>query len=541
MINTTTSQTRSGHRWLWLAMALLICMAAIGIYTRPFTPIDETRYLGVAWEMWLRGDFLVPFKNGLPYSHKPPLLMWLVQSGWALFGVNDWWPRLVMPLASAASLGLLWSLARRLWPQRSQHVPGVAVLIMATCFMWIAFSTMLMFDMLVALFTLAGLHGILSLSEGKRGQGVVVLGAAIGLGVLAKGPVILLHLLPVALLAPWWNTGQRWGRWLLSLLLAVLLGAVVALAWALPAGFSGGEAYRNAIFWGQTANRMVESFAHRRPIWWYLPLLPVMLFPWFVWPGLWRALLRYLRQSLDRGGRFCLAWSLPVLIAFSFISGKQPHYLLPIFPAFALLAARALDDAPRVGGLWLPALLSLTIGAVLAFPARFGIHADPQQMLQWPALVLMAAAVLLWLAGRRLGQPLLPMALLSVAVTALVQLGVLLPRYDSYDMRPLGQAIAQSQASGQAVANMGQYHDQFQFAGRLQQPLAELVSLQELQQWLQAHPQGRVVLYVEKSEALQGIPTLITQRYRNSTAALVDARNANVLLARPGATDMLKW
>ena len=62
------------------------------IWLRPLWPVDETRYASVAWEMWLRGDFLVPHINGEPYSHKPPLLFWLIQAGWALFGVNDWWP-----------------------------------------------------------------------------------------------------------------------------------------------------------------------------------------------------------------------------------------------------------------------------------------------------------------------------------------------------------------------------------------------------------------------------------------------------------------
>ena len=44
---------------------------------RPLMPVDETRYAAVAWEMWTRGDFIVPRLDGLPYDHKPPLLFWL--------------------------------------------------------------------------------------------------------------------------------------------------------------------------------------------------------------------------------------------------------------------------------------------------------------------------------------------------------------------------------------------------------------------------------------------------------------------------------
>ena len=60
----------------------------------------------------------------------------------------------------------------------------------------------------------------------------------------------------------------------------------IALAWAIPAGISGGEAYRNAIFWGQSAGRVVDSFAHKKPIYWYLAILPPMLEVLFGYPVL---------------------------------------------------------------------------------------------------------------------------------------------------------------------------------------------------------------------------------------------------------------
>jgi 4-amino-4-deoxy-L-arabinose transferase-like glycosyltransferase len=125
----------------------------------------------------------------------------------------------------------------------------------------------------------------------------------------------------------------------------VLIGAAIALAWALPAGWSGGEAYRNAIFWGQTAGRVSESFAHRAAWWYYLPLLPVILFPWFAWPRFWKGI-----SIRDPGQKFLAAWLLLTFIGFSLVSGKQAKYLVPLLPAFALLAGRALSKvkgAPR--------------------------------------------------------------------------------------------------------------------------------------------------------------------------------------------------
>jgi 4-amino-4-deoxy-L-arabinose transferase-like glycosyltransferase len=360
-----------------------------------------------------------------------------------------------------------------------------------------------------------------------------MLGIAIGMGVLTKGPVILLNLLPVTVLALWWNPGLRWGRWFAGVGLAVLLGAAIALAWAIPAGIAGGEAYRNAIFWGQTANRMVESFAHRRPFWWYLPLLPLLLFPWFVWPGLWKALAHHRRAGLDRGTRFCLAWMLPVFVAFSFISGKQPHYLVPLFPAFALLAARVLADrtGSRVG---LPALLAAALGGVLILAASGQIAALHDQVAAlpplWPGVLLILVGGMAWMAGRRGVSPLLNLALLGAATLALVQLATIRSLGPLYDVKPMAQAIKQVQDEGRPVANAATYHAQYQFLGRLEAPLAEL-SGAELPRWLAAHPDGYVVIYLKGTRNLGAISARHKQAYRGGAAVLVDAPTAARLLA----------
>ena len=537
-----SSVPQSGRGMLLLALLMLVLLTIVAFVSRPMTPIDETRYIGVAWEMWLRGDFLVPFKNGATYSHKPPLMIWLFQAGWVVFGVNEWWPRLVSPLISAANLLLTMGLARRLWPQRV-GVGGPAVLMLASCLLWTFFSTAAMFDIILAFFTLIGMHGTLKAADGRAKRGVVLLGVAIGLGVLTKGPVILLHVLPVALLAPWWNRNLRWLPWFGGILVAVLIGAVIALAWAIPAGFAGGEAYRKAIFWGQTADRMVESFAHRRPLWWYIPLLPVLFLPWLVWPGLWGALSRFACYGLDRGGRFCLAWLVPVLLAFSFISGKQPHYLIPVFPAFALLAARAMDDEQRVKGLWLPALAVLLIGGGLLALAvgwiRFPFDGLGDRPEMWPGIVLMVLAVGAYVLGRRVAKPIALIAILGVTVSAFVQLTFLRPMYPSYDVRPMALAISEAQSSGHLVAHLGEYHNQYHFFGRLRTPLPLMDGAEELKAWLIEHPNDYAVVYTRDIKRLQGVKTIASQRYLAGEAVLLDASSALSVLALPKALDTL--
>lgn len=534
----TLGAGRSGRGMVILASFMLILLAGVAVFSRPIMPIDETRYIGVAWEMWLRGDFLVPFKNGAPYSHKPPLMMWLFQAGWAVFGVNEWWPRLVSPLASVGNLLLTIRLAKHLWPNRA-GIGGPGVLILVSCLLWTVFSTMVMFDIILAFFTLLGMHGTLLAAEGKTGRGIALLGVAIGLGALTKGPVILLHLLPAALLAPWWNPGLRWSRWFGGLLVAVLAGAAIALSWAIPAGLAGGEEYRGAIFWGQAAGRMVESFAHRHPAWWYLSLLPLMFFPWFVWPGLWHSLNNFVRQELDRGGRFCLAWMLPVIVIFSFISGKQMQYLLPVFPAFALLAARSLVDEERVKGIWLPALVVLSIAGGLLAIGRTGLPARGEGFSPeiWPGTLLMLAALAACIVGQRLAKPVALLALLGVAVPVFVQLSLFRSFFSSYDVRPMAHAIHQVQGSGHVVAHFGTYHNQYHFAGRLQAPLLEIENSASLQSWLAGHPDAYALVYAKDMGRFGGIRVIAAQRYRGIAVALLDARSALSFLAMPKALE----
>lgn len=510
---------------------VLALLTGVALATRPLTPIDETRYVGVAWEMWLKSAYLVPIENGEPYSHKPPLLFWLFHAGWALFGVNDWWPRLVSPLFSLGGLLLTVSIARRLWPTVPE-VQRSAPWILGTSLWWMAFSTFAMFDVMLAFFVLLGMRGLLIAADESLPRGFAWLAAAIGFGALAKGPVVLLHLLPAALLATWWQgetTEIARQRWYGGLALALLGGAAIALAWAIPAALHGGKEYRAAILWGQTLNRMVNSFAHKQPFWWYLPGLFLLLFPWLVWPGLWRRLMAVRREGLDRGLRFCLAWMLPVFVAFSFVSGKQLHYLVPLIPAFALLAARALATGETGGGLWLPALLTALVGAAMLYaslaglPAQFALESD---LPAWPGLVLLLAAPLAARAGRTRKRRVPVLALLAASLFALVHIYAAPVAHAVFDVRPIAQAIKALQDKGVPVANLGKYHGQFQFSGRLEQPLTPLDS-SELPAWLERHPQGVVVAYLRRTQEAPEV--LFGQPYRGGQLVLLNAEQARRL------------
>ena len=557
---------------LWLAVT------AAALASRPLLAVDETRYAAVAWEMWLRGDYLVPHLNGAAYSHKPPLLFWLIDAGWlAGGGPSLLWLRLVGPLCAAVDLWLVHRLARRLWPHH-EELALLAPLVLLGTLLWTVYGTLLLFDTLLTGCVLLALLGLLDLRSGRR-RGAALLAVGVGLGVLAKGPVVLLHVLPPALLAGWWGAGSAGGvaggapagsaassgawpngqallrgwRWAGWVAVGVCAGALLALLWAVPAALAGGSVYGREIFLGQTAGRMVKSFAHRRPVWWYLPQLFWMLLPWWLWPALWRG-ARRLRAAApaDQGVRFCLAWALPAVALFSLVSGKQVHYLIPELPAVALLAARALtssggdgavaDGRPRRTGssvLW-PALALALPGAAILVAAlagdRLPVALPPDLILPppWAAALLALVPPAVALGGAALvarprrpagegraappaaagegaaGRSAMALAAATVALVAMMHLVVLPGIAPRYDLTLVSRHLGALEEAGVPLAHVGPYSGQFGFLGRLRRPLEEIAAA-DVAGWLGAHPGGRVVSYTRDRPPPRSVE--FSQRY----------------------------
>ena len=116
---------------------------------------------------------------------------------------------------------------------------------------------------------------------------------------------------------------------------AAVVAALAALAFvpALRGGFLLDDTYLI------TGDDAVHSFAHARPLYWYVPFVPLILLPWFAWPRAWRSLGALRRGPPDSGVRLCAVWILGLFVVFSLLSGKQVHYLLPVVPATALIVA----------------------------------------------------------------------------------------------------------------------------------------------------------------------------------------------------------
>lgn len=361
------------------AVILWVVYGCLGLVFRPPFPVDETRYLTVAWEMYLSGDWVLPTLNFEPYHHKPPMLFWLINLFWDVFGVSRFAAGLVPVFVCALCLAATGLFARRLWPHDPvrDRIGAFAVLLMAGGLPMLVYGSLMMFDHLVTLFVIAALACVWGYYRTARWAWIGGFALAAGLGLLTKGPVMLLYVAFPVLLAPWWGgdwraRGYGWGRWYAAFLGLGLGGAVaVGLAWALPAALRGGPAYRDMILWGQTAGRLVQAFDHDRPLWWYLYFLPLIVLPWGVWPAFRRAVdLGGLWQGVRAGrtgaaGGFLGCWVVPTFICFCLISGKQAHYLIPLTPALWIAGGYALAHAQ--GGIRLAsaARIALVFGGVI--------------------------------------------------------------------------------------------------------------------------------------------------------------------------------
>lgn len=330
----------------WRSLVLLLLLPALGLYPclsfRLFEP-DEGRYAQIPSEMLARSDWIVPRLQGEPYLDKPPLLYWLVMLSYSLLGVHDWSARLVPALALHGCLLLTYLFGRRLLGERVAFW-GALMLSLTPGFVGIARllvpDGVLTFLVLLALF---------SAFEAVRGPqlhwgwwGLTTL--ACGLGLLSKGPVILVLLLP-----PLWLhlclTGSpirlHW-RALVGLLggaVVVALPWYAAICWRIPK-FAG------YFFWQHNVQRFFEPFDHIEPVWFYGPILLGGLFPFvlLLWPlGRWLLAAPPAESEGRTGGLgFLLLAALWCVLFFSLGGCKLPTYILPAFPPLVLALAAVL-------------------------------------------------------------------------------------------------------------------------------------------------------------------------------------------------------
>ncbi len=505
------------HPFVGLAVIWLLFVMSL-LALRPLLPVDETRYLAVAWEMWLRDDFLVPYLNGVPYSHKPPLFFWLIHSGWSIFGVNEWSARLVGPLSALGVLAITRTLAAEIWPSYRQSQKLAPVVLIGSMGFGL-YGGLTLFDSLLSLFVVGSWWLLYRLSQNYQFYDWLGLALALAGGLLTKGPVVFVYTLPVALAMPYWYLEQRVSLrlWYCGLFLSLLVALIVALAWAIPAGEAGGESYRQAILWRQTTGRMVNAFDHRLPWWWYAPHGLWLLFPWIYWTSVWHGLRRL--SWHDSGVRFCAVIIVSGLLILALLSGKRVHYLLPLLPVMALLIAHGLASATvfpysRLIGIIAGAGLLLGLISILN-KTWSGWPVSPV----WGGVIALTAFSARLMAGKWSGFTPHALALMSLGLTWSLFAGYVQAMAPALSVKQPAEKIAQLTKQNRTLAYFGRYHGQFNYYARLSEGLKQAGNVWD---YVCEHPEGVLLHAYQKPGEWPEHAVIYRHAYRNKELVLIE-------------------
>lgn len=335
----------------WAAVWALAAMPLLGWWLYGLFDLDEGFYGAIVAEMNRRGEWVTPLFNGKPWFEKPILLYWLTKPSMALFGEMAG-PRLPSVLCALGTYGVIAWFARRHLGRRAAQV---SVLILASSLLMVGASRMMLTDPpLVFCLTAAFLTFWESLVGDRRWR--LVSAAAIGFGILAKGPVAAILFVIVALWTLWREPQLRpnfRGGWLVG---TAILTLIVA-SWYVPAYQANGQLFVQKFLIEQNVGRFTGGDAAHTlgiaslPL--YVPILFVGMIPWSVW--LWNAWPRRPKVAapdsevakLDFGDalrRYLATAGAVVFLFFSVSGAKLPHYILPCLPPFALLIGAYLAE-----------------------------------------------------------------------------------------------------------------------------------------------------------------------------------------------------
>lgn len=479
------SSTRSRARPAPAVVLLMLAAAFMLFFRLGATDLwapDEPRFAAVAEELrsFEHGPagLVVLHLNGAPYTQKPPLYYWMAALIGTLSGrVTEVAARLPSAVAGVGCIWLTILLGTAIARKPSVGIISGAVLL--TVFRFAHLARRAQLDIVLTFFVLLALYALFQLRQGRddspakdlHPRWFYVLHLALGLAILTKGPVALLPIPAFALYLAWQGKLRIFRQVFPARSFVISLGpalvwisAATALA---PAGFFDETIVQNLFA------RFFSGTAHIRAFWYFFVQFPLEFLPWsLLWPWVgmqvWQTAKRKSASSQRDGTRLLLVWVGLCFIFFSLSAGKRGLYLLPTYPAVAILCGLAIDkilarrsQLPRVvwGALAGLAIAALGFGAIVWNKGGMELPAYPGFSL--PAafgsnLVLIAAISLVassMLVARRatplwqFGVPLVGIYLLEVLVFA-----VAYPAFDAEKSPgPISRAAADLSDTGSPI------------------------------------------------------------------------------------------
>lgn len=338
-----------------LLLACLLFFLQLG--TLGLTDRDEGSNAEAAREMVETGDWVTPTLNYEPRFAKPVFTYWVVSGAYLLFGVSEFSARFPSALFGVLLVLLQYLLLARVWDSRVGLLGGLMLLLNIEI---LAIGRLVLTDSILIFFTTLSLYGFWLGFHGKRHERHYLWCFYVGMGIafLTKGPVGML--VPLLAVVPYLTITRRWRQfWQYGHPVAGLsLFVLVALPWY-AAMFAIHDASYAASAQANTIGRFLSTIGgHGFTFLFYIPILFFGFFPWSAFlPGAfymtwqtWRAARRaQTTQGLPSPTRsdaisdeldlFAAGWLLGVLFFFTLSASRLPHYIGPLYPAAAILAA----------------------------------------------------------------------------------------------------------------------------------------------------------------------------------------------------------
>jgi 4-amino-4-deoxy-L-arabinose transferase-like glycosyltransferase len=525
---------------------------------------DEGRYAEIPREMLASGDWITPRLNGLKYFEKPVLQYWITATSYWLLGEEEFVARLWPAVAGLLTLLVVYYTGRRLVGVRAGLVAAAAL---ASTFQFFVFSQLLTLDMGLTFFMTLALSAFFS-SQDKRGTAVqrrnwaILMWIAMGLALLSKGLVgvvapALVLVAHVVIARDWKLLGRmHWGLGLLALL-------AVALPWFIAVQLRNPEFFQ-FFFIREHFARFALKEHHRPGAWYYfLVVLLVGSLPWSF--AYLKAALGSWRKPAPQSYRInpirvLVLWVVTITLFYSVSASKLPGYVLPVYPALALLLGCTVQRerwslSPRAVLAMAASGIAIAAAApLLTRVPKFAKDADLiAPYLPWAALggsLLAGAAVVAMLASRRHPR----FALGVVAFGALMSFQVLLTGTQSIE-----DAFSSKDLVDKALDEIGDFDPQAPFysidmydqtlppqlgrtltmvnysgelaMGIAMEPKRAVASIEEFRRLWRAHAQAYAIMTLERFEQERSAGTPLSLLAANRKAAIV-AREASAQAPR---------
>lgn len=405
MVTPENSSWRRDLLWLALAFGLLLGFR-LGSY--PLNNPDEGRNVEIPREMLATGDWVTPRLNGVNYFEKPPLMYWAVGACLKFFGASEWSMRATPALFALGGILLTYAAARRL---HGRTAGLAAATVLGTSLLYFGTGRFLVLDMAVSVLMSATLFCfILGVQEppGARRRWLFYgLYASAALATLTKG--FIGFLVTGAVMFLWLLVFNQWKRLRpLHLPSGIALFLAIAAPWHVLAAMRNETWAHRYIYFEHWARFTTTEHGRYQPWHYFIWILIGGLFPWiaFLWPAVRDAVRGgWARRGENATGWFLVTWVAFIFLFFTKSQSKLPAYILPVFPALAVLVgawlAKVMADPAGVLRLrWSLRVFTFACGllaaALLLAVLRPGlVIRDPAQALALRTPGLLLAGVLL--------------------------------------------------------------------------------------------------------------------------------------------------